>query len=154
MKNGVAGLVNGFLRLHSQCSSMVPHLGCSGRLEASGKGILSLLSYLQWLLTLLTKAKQCGCIDGFVVGSDLEAITHLQFADDMILFSSARWDEVVVLKRILRCFELILGLKINLAKSMVVGVGCPLEDVQQLACRLHCKVGKMPLSYLGLPTGT
>lgn len=56
------------------------------------------------LSVLLTKAKQCGIIDGFVAGSGLEAITHLQFADDTILFSSTRWEEMVVLKRVFRCF--------------------------------------------------
>lgn len=30
-------------------------------------------------------------------------------------------------------------------------MGCPLEDVQQLASRLFCKVGKMHFVYLGLP---
>lgn len=30
---------------------------------------------------LLFKAKECGPINGFKVGSEVEAITHLQFAD-------------------------------------------------------------------------
>ena len=73
------------------------------------------------LSALLSKAKECGILEGFAVGRMVEAITHLQFADDTILFSSTRWEEVVVLKRILRYFELCSGLKINLSKSLMVG---------------------------------
>lgn len=73
------------------------------------------------LRALLSKAKECGILEGFAVGRMVEAITHLQFADDTILFSSTRWEEVVVLKRILRYFELCSGLKINLSKSLMVG---------------------------------
>lgn len=56
-----------------------------------------------------------------------EVVTHIQFADNMILFTSTRWNEIVTLKRtwneivtlhrILRCFQIILSLKINLSKS-------------------------------------
>lgn len=45
-------------------------------------------------------------------------VTHIQFADDMILFTSTRWNEIVTLKRILRCVQIILSLKINLSKSL------------------------------------
>lgn len=37
--------------------------------------------------------------------------------------------EVAKLKRILRCFQLASGLKINLTKSHLVGVGCPRENI-------------------------
>lgn len=53
-----------------------------------------------------------------------EVITHLQFADDTILFSSTRREEILALKRILRCFQLVSGLKVNISKSMLVGVEC------------------------------
>lgn len=70
-----------------------------------------------------------------------------------ILFNSTKWEEVVVLKRILRCFKLSYGLMINLAESMMVGVGCLEEQIQPLANKIHCKVGKLPFSYVGLPIG-
>lgn len=44
-------------------------------------------------------------------------ITHLQFANGTILFSLSKLEEVVSLKRILRCFELSSGLRINLSKT-------------------------------------
>lgn len=100
------------------------------------------------LSALLDKAKHCGFIDGFAARSTLEAITHLQFTDDTIIFNSSRYEEVVVLRRILRSFELGFGLKINVGKGMVVRVSCSIED---LANKLHCKVGKLLFLYLDLP---
>lgn len=105
------------------------------------------------LSSLLRKVKDCGLMDRFNVGQDGMAITNLQFAVDTIIFSSSKWEEVAVLKRILRCFELSRGLKINLAKSMLVGVGCSEEVVQPLVRNLACNVGKLPCIYLGLPLG-
>lgn len=79
---------------------------------------------------LHSKAKLRRLNNGFKLGKGVEAITHLQFANDTILFSSTSLEEVLVLKRILRCFELSSRLKINLAKSVVVVVGCSDEVIQ------------------------
>ena len=65
----------------------------------------------------------------------------------LFFFSSARMEEINVLRRILRCFELVSGLKINLAKSVLVGVGCSQEEIIPLANRLFYKVGKLPIQY-------
>lgn len=96
------------------------------------------------LSALLRKAKERGFIEGFDVCRREEIITHLLLVDDTILFSSTRRSELAVFKKIFRCFELSSGLKINLAKSALVGVGCSEEVVQSLA-------SKLPMSYLGLP---
>ena len=80
-------------------------------------------------------------------------ITHFQFADDTILFSSTKPTEILTLRRILRCFQLVSGLKINISKSMRVGIGCPDETMQALAIKLNYRYGKLPFIYLGLPIG-
>jgi hypothetical protein len=56
------------------------------------------------------------------------------------------------LDALLVCFEAVSGLKVNLAKSVLVPVGS-LEDVDQLASRLGCGTTDLPLKYLGLPLG-
>ena len=61
--------------------------------------------------------------------------------------------DFVVLKRILRCFEISFGLRINLSKSMLVGIGTSNDEVKLLALKLLCKAGSFPFSYLGLPIG-
>lgn len=82
-----------------------------------------------------------------------EDISYLQFADDTVLFCSATTKEVVTMKRILRCFQLVSGLKVNFSKSSLVGVGCFEDLVRSLASAIRCRVGKLLILYLGLPVG-
>lgn len=58
-----------------------------------------------------------------------------------------------MLKVILRCFELFFGLKINLWKSMMVGVGSSDEEILVLGSKFHCKARRLPIIYLGLRIG-
>ena len=53
----------------------------------------------------------------------------------------------------MRCYESVSRLKINLSKSTLLRVGCSEESEKQLEDRLHCKVGHLPIYYLGLPIG-
>lgn len=57
------------------------------------------------------------------------------------------------LRRILRYFQLVSGLKVNLSKNTVVVVGCLEDIVRSLAGNFYCKVGKFPIQYLGLLIG-
>ena len=50
-------------------------------------------------------------------------------------------------------FEALSGLKVNLDKSAILLVG-DVENIEQLACELGCKVGTLPSTYLGLSLGT
>lgn len=47
------------------------------------------------------------------------------------------------------CFEAVSGLKVNLAKSVLV----PMGNVDGLVSILDCGVSSLPLKYLGLPLG-
>ena len=50
------------------------------------------------------------------------------------------------------CFEAISGLQVNLDKSELIPV-CNVENVEELASELGCKVGNLPFTYLGMPLG-
>ena len=52
---------------------------------------------------LLGKAIECGYIEGLLVGSNKVELSHLQFADDTILFCLAKEDVLMNYKRILNC---------------------------------------------------
>ncbi|KAI3752502.1 hypothetical protein L2E82_24535 [Cichorium intybus] len=69
--------------------------------------------------------------------------------------SVGEWSEVnfINLNRILRCFYLASGLKVNLAKSRVFGIGVEEIEITRLAGILHCEPASFPFVYLGLPIG-
>jgi hypothetical protein len=75
------------------------------------------------------------------------------FADDMLVFSGASLDQVQAIDDLLICFELVSGLKVNLAKSILVLVG-EVSNVGALGEVLGCEVGTLPIPYLGLPLGS
>ncbi|KAJ9690905.1 hypothetical protein PVL29_013184 [Vitis rotundifolia] len=79
-------------------------------------------------------------------------ISHLLFADDTIVFCEAKKDHLSYLSWILFWFEAASGLKINLDKSEIIPVG-EVEDLDELAAELGCRVGQLPATYLGLPLG-
>ncbi|GJX59218.1 hypothetical protein Tco_0290608 [Tanacetum coccineum] len=54
------------------------------------------------------------------------------------------WDDNVVVS----------GLKVNLNKSRVYGVGVPQNEIEGMARWMGCYVGEFPFTYLGLPIGS
>ena len=53
---------------------------------------------------------------------------------------------------ILAWFEALSGLRINLDKSSLLPVG-RIENEENLAIELGCKIGSLPAEYQGLPLG-
>lgn len=49
------------------------------------------------------------------------------------------------------CFPLVPRFKVNLSKSMVVGVGCEEEVAHSFDNSNFCKSIQLPIKYLGLP---
>ncbi|KAK2642977.1 hypothetical protein Ddye_024740 [Dipteronia dyeriana] len=78
---------------------------------------------VEGLNVLLQRAQHLELIEGEGFEEDNVNITHLQFADDAILFLKPRMKFILIAKRVLRCFELASGLKINFHKSCVVQMG-------------------------------
>jgi hypothetical protein len=60
--------------------------------------------------------------------------------------------QVQTISNLLICFELVSGLKVNLAKSILVLVG-EVSDIGVLAEILGYEVGYLPITYLGMPLG-
>lgn len=78
-------------------------------------------------------------------------ISHLLFADDILVFCEANPDHLRFLRVLLVCFEVVFGLKVNLAKSLLVPVG-NVDNVAELASILGCGTSSLPLKYLGHAT--
>ena len=111
---------------------------------------------MEVLSRLLKKIKECNLIRGFHVGDvnvvDVR-ISHLLFADDTILFCDASREQLLFIRLVLSCFQAFTGLKVNIGKSEIVPIR-EVNNIVALANILQCRVGRLPMKYLGMPLGT
>lgn len=104
------------------------------------------------VLSQMISKEKLGFLRGFEVGHGGVLISHLQFADDTMIFCDANVGRLDYLRCILVCFQAVLGLNINLSKSEIflIGEEC---DIKNLAWILGCKFGSLLSSYLAMPLG-
>ncbi|RVW39225.1 LINE-1 retrotransposable element ORF2 protein [Vitis vinifera] len=110
---------------------------------------------MEVLSNLIRRAVDGGFLSGCRIlgrGEEEMIVSHLLFADDTIIFCEASKDQLSALSWILTWFEAASGLRINLDKSALIPVG-EVEDIEEMAVELGCKVGLLPIVYLGLPLG-
>ncbi|KAL4626758.1 hypothetical protein ACB092_05G120500 [Castanea dentata] len=94
------------------------------------------------------------CYNGiYAVNSAGVSISHLLFADDTILFCEASREQLLSIRLVLSCFQVFTGLKVNVGKSEIAPVG-EVNNIDALANVLQCRVGKLPMKYLGMPLGS
>ncbi|KAK3226984.1 hypothetical protein Dsin_006846 [Dipteronia sinensis] len=112
---------------------------------------------VEGLSLLLEKAHNWDMIKGVMFGDNMVHISHLQYADDTMLFLEPKLKSLLTTKRILRCFELASGLRINFHKSCMVRIGKRLECMEgwgsKLMCKQASKQASLLVNYLGLPLG-
>ena len=131
--------------------------GCSrGLRQGDPLSPLLFLLIIEVLSSLLKKTEECNLIRGFHVGSMNSVsvcISHLLFADDTILFCDASREQLLSIRLVLSCFQVFTGLKVNIGKSEIVPVG-EVNNLDALANIIQCRVGSLPMTYLGMPLGT
>ncbi|XP_016192035.1 uncharacterized protein LOC107632911 [Arachis ipaensis] len=94
-----------------------------------------------------------GRLSPLLVGREHVELSHLQFADDTVLFCPPEEETIKNYKRILRCFELMSGLSINYDKSSLISINCDAQWVQRMCSVLGCKEASLPVKYLGIQLG-
>jgi hypothetical protein len=117
---------------------------------------LLFLLVMEVLNRMLKKTEEGGFIHGFQVGAalgDRMEVSHLLYADDIILFCDACPEQVTYLRRVLTCFEAVTGLRVNMSKSEMVPIGA-VPNLSHLADILSCQLGTLPMTYLGMPLGS
>lgn len=102
------------------------------------------------LSAILNKATERGVISGVTPHLVQGGLTHLQYADDTVLFIQNTESNIANLKFLLFGYEEISGMKINYHESEVFTIGIG-EDTIRIASAFICKIGKFPMKYLGLP---
>ncbi|KAK3199203.1 hypothetical protein Dsin_022618 [Dipteronia sinensis] len=105
------------------------------------------------LSRMFHRAKEMDLVRGAVFWNGGVHICHLQFADDTILFLDPKLEYLLNAKRILRCFELVSGLKITFHKSCLVRVGKKRPGEEDWATAFRCVSESLPVTYLGFPMG-
>jgi hypothetical protein len=104
------------------------------------------------LTCIIRKTDSLGLIHGLRKPSDGPLLTHLLFADDVVFIEECDKHNAMNIRRLLRCFFLVLGLNINLNKIKLYGVGAD-EEFCEMASLLRCDRGSFPFKYLGLQVG-
>nr|KAJ0214561.1 hypothetical protein LSAT_V11C400158790 [Lactuca sativa] len=98
-------------------------------------------------------AEEKGVFEGIQLPRLGPNISHLQYVDDVIFMGKWSPENIKNIIRILRCFELASGLKINLAKCKLYGFRIQSYEYETVARSCSCLIGSLPFSYLGLPVG-
>jgi hypothetical protein len=111
---------------------------------------LLFVSVMEALSRMIIAAVSGGLLDGFRVGN--ASFSHLLFTDDTLVFCDARSSKLQYLRSLFLLFEVVSGLKVNLAKSNLIPVGNVVQ-MGKLADILGCEVVSLPVKYLGLPLG-
>jgi hypothetical protein len=96
-----------------------------------------------------------GHLSGFSMGPSPSTsinISHLLFEYDTLVFCGANSDHIRSLQVLFICFEAVSGLKVNMAKLMLVPMG-NVDNTVELVGILGCGTSSLPLKYLGLPLG-
>jgi hypothetical protein len=107
---------------------------------------------VQGLTVLFNRASASGYFKGLQTAPG-HYITHLQYADDSLIFLPNDFPSLLHAKRILRWFEIISGLKVNFYKSSLIGINLDNDYTSSLANSVFCRSDTFPVRYLGLPLG-
>jgi hypothetical protein len=108
---------------------------------------LLFLLIMEVLSRMPRKSIERGFIKGFQVGravNSIVCVSHLIYVDDTILFFDAHPEQLLYIRMILTCFEMVTSLKVNMTKSEMV----PIEEVNglsALADLLYSYIGSLPL---------
>jgi len=101
----------------------------------------------------MMEASRVGAFNGVKIGkTDLE-ISHLLYADDAVIICDWSVQNARKILNILQVFYLASGLKINLVKRKLIGVGVQFNTVSEVAQLLGCSAVQTPFMYLGVMVG-
>ncbi|XP_021984734.1 uncharacterized protein LOC110880531 [Helianthus annuus] len=108
---------------------------------------------MEALSCLIDKAREVGAIKGIQTPNNGPFVSHLLYVKDAMVVGEWSKEEVVNVVRILQCFLMCSGLKINIDKLNLYGIGVGMEEIREMANQVGCKPDYPPFKYLGLMVG-
>ena len=109
---------------------------------------------MEGLNNMIKVARENECIRSFEVATtqtsisnDNMEVTHLQYADNTLIFCDANEGHLLVLRSILLLFEGVPGLHINWRKSQLYPIN-NVSNMDKLSWILGAEVGSLPTIYL------
>lgn len=111
------------------------------------------LIVMEGLSSLIRAASGNGFFHGVRFNVDGPTVSHLLYADDALVMGEWSLANLNAIRRILRVFHMCSGLRINLSKSNLFGLGKGAEEVHGFAQIMGCSAGSFPFKYLGIVVG-
>ncbi|PWA90824.1 reverse transcriptase domain, Reverse transcriptase zinc-binding domain protein [Artemisia annua] len=105
-------------------------------------------------LNIMLDFYETGLLPGIGLPNNGPKISHFLYADDAILLGAWSATHMANTSRLLRCFHIATGLKVNLQKSIFFGINLPPEAITISTNTLNCQTGSFPITYLGLTVGS
>ncbi|GJR98128.1 RNA-directed DNA polymerase, eukaryota [Tanacetum coccineum] len=99
-----------------------------------------------------TRVLDSGLFKGIKISNSL-SLSHLFYADDAIFIGKWDIDNIKTIVNVLKCFFLASGVKINLHKSKLTGIGVSKDQVDLAASLVGCSTFYPPFHYLGVKVG-
>lgn len=81
-------------------------------------------------------------------------LTHLCFADDLLIFLDGSISSLQTVLRILKEFELRSGLAVSMQKSCFFSSGLSTQEIETIQASTGMPSGTLPIRYLGVPLCT
>nr|KAJ0219093.1 hypothetical protein LSAT_V11C300139740 [Lactuca sativa] len=108
---------------------------------------------MEGLSVALKSACDKGLFNGVQISGNGPILSHIFYADDALFIGEWSRTNLKNLARILRCFHISSGLKVNFHKSKGFGIGVNPSETVNWANLLGCVSGDLPFDYLGVPVG-
>ncbi|GJS84331.1 RNA-directed DNA polymerase, eukaryota, reverse transcriptase zinc-binding domain protein [Tanacetum coccineum] len=113
------------------------------------------LKWRSWIQGCLNSAMGSILVNGSLTSEKLESLnlSHLFYVDDVIFVGKWNSSNLSTIVNVLKWFYLASGLKINLNKSKLMGIGISHDVVASAAKSIGCSILHTPFNYLGVKVG-
>ncbi|GKE19112.1 RNA-directed DNA polymerase, eukaryota [Tanacetum coccineum] len=98
------------------------------------------------------KIMDAGLFKGITINNSL-TISHLFYADDAVFIGEWDASNINTIVNVLKCFNMASGLRINIHKSKLMGIGVHSDEVYNTARIVGCSTFSTPFNYLGVKVG-